>query len=90
MVTPVPLAAVGTWSLATKLHLAGEVLTTYARVRVLMSRNTLPETLDRIRGGRASVEPTDPAVGLRLARATRLVLRVLPADTRCLMQSLVL
>lgn len=73
---------------ARKVGLALEVLRAYVCVRRELRRATLPEALDRLRtpsSGTPSSEETN-----RLARAVRRTLRVLPTDTRCLSQSLVL
>lgn len=74
--------------LSRKLALAAEVVAAYVRVRRELRRGTLPEALDRLRAsGAARAAPDDTA---RLARAVRRTLRILPTDTRCLSQSLVL
>jgi hypothetical protein len=73
--------------------LAVEILMTYARVRWVMRRRGLRGTLDALRGGAARAEGDSAvpvATGRRLGRAVGRTLRPLPADTRCLMQSLVL
>jgi Transglutaminase-like superfamily len=75
-----------------KLVLMAEVVRHYVRARRLLARGDLPAVLTRIRDA-----PRDAPAGdlarlddLRLARATMLVMRLLPGDTRCLMRSLVL
>ena len=71
-----------------KLTLAAEVVRTYIRVRRELRRSTLPDVLQRLRtpgSGGATVDEM-----ARLARAVRRTLRLLPTDTRCLSQSLVL
>lgn len=70
-----------------KAALAAEIALAYAQVRRQVRRAGLPATLARIRAaaGRERPEPDE-----RLARAVRRTLRVLPGDSRCLMQSLVL
>jgi hypothetical protein len=77
-------------SLPEKARLGAEVLLAYGRVRWLLARNSLPDTLAAIRhrspGRRGGADP-DIA---RAARAVRATLRILPGNTRCLMQSLVL
>lgn len=73
-----------------KVALGVEILFAYARVRWLLRRHDFRHALGRIRatsqarGGAA--EPTDA----RLARAVQRTLGLLPTDSRCLMQSLVL
>ena len=76
-----------------KLRLAIEVVWTYARVRKAMFRTDLPTSLRHIRGGAGrstSTQPMPLETGLRLGRAVTRTLAVLPADSRCLVQSLVL
>lgn len=70
------------------MTLATEILAAYASVRWYLWRRDFPEALERIR----AVAPCDgdAAADDRLARAVRRTLRLLPADSRCLMQSLVL
>ena len=71
-----------------KINLALEILWTYGRVRRELRRRTLPEALERLRTpGSGTASPEETA---RLARAVRRTLRLLPTDTRCLSQSLVL
>lgn len=76
--------------------LAVETLLVYSRVRWLLRRHDLPETLRVLRaplaaGGRA---PADPKLELvnsaRIGWAVVRTLSVLPSDSRCLMRSLVL
>jgi Transglutaminase-like superfamily len=73
---------------AAKLWLATEVLATYVDVRLRLRRRGLRPTLDAIRGGRHGRADAD--AGARAARAVTAVLRLLPADSRCLVTSLVL
>jgi len=77
-------------SLPRKLTLAREIVVEYVRVRRILRRQDLPRTLKLIR----AVTPAEllPAstTDERLAGAVRRTLRRLPADSRCLMQSLVL
>lgn len=77
-------------SLPRKAALAAEILVAYVCVRWFLWRQDLPQALELIRvTGSAearSASPTDD----RLARSVRRTLRRLPADSRCLMQSLVL
>jgi hypothetical protein len=74
-----------------RLVLASEILGTYARVRWWLRRHDLPAVLVRLRAS-ASPGAPDRAVdtGKRLGWAVRRTLAVLPTDSRCLMQSLVL
>lgn len=75
--------------------LALEIVAVYARVRVMLVRGDLPGVVAALRAGRA---PTRTArsdrethqAATRMARAVRRTLALLPSDTRCLMQSLVL
>lgn len=71
-----------------KVGLALEVLGAYFRVRRELRRAALPEALERLRTpGSEAARPDETA---RLARAVRRTLRLLPTDTRCLSQALVL
>jgi hypothetical protein len=75
-----------------KGRLLAEILGTYVRVRWLMLRRDLGETVAVLRGGS---EPAADATmpfrnGWRLADAVARSLRLLPTDSRCLMRSLVL
>ena len=81
---------VGSLSPRRKLALAGEILAAYVRARWLLRGHDLPHVLAHLRAaphrGRA-----EPAIAdERLARAVHRTLGTLPADSRCLMQSLVL
>jgi hypothetical protein len=79
---PVPLTGVQ------RARLVVEILVTYGRVRVLLRSHPLPEVLVRLRRG-----PRGAPVGadeIRLARIVERALALVPADTRCLMRSLVL
>lgn len=85
------MLAPGRLPLTAKLRLAVEVTTTYAVARRAMKRHDLPTSIERLR----ALPCRRPHVasyheGLRLGRAVASTLRVLPADSRCLMQSLVL
>lgn len=86
----------GRWhlSLRQKLILAGEVVSAYVRTRAALRRHdALPEVLAALRAcrevkrheGRSPLE-----AGIGLANAVARTLGVLPADSRCLMRSLVL
>jgi Transglutaminase-like superfamily len=65
-----------------RLRLAAEVLSVYMRVRWGLWRGDLNTTLLALRASFWQ--------GVRLAKATTRTLAVLPTDSRCLMQSLVL
>lgn len=80
----------GPLSLRRKIALAGEIVVEYVRVRRSLRRQDLPRTLEWIRNVTpAELVPTG-TTDERLAGAVRRTLRRLPADSRCLMQSLVL
>lgn len=92
----VPLAttpAQQSLTIVEKLRLTGEIVSTYARVRWLVARHSLPDVLAQLRATdqpRASSVPTMSAFNKwRLANAIVRVLRRLPTDSRCLMRSLV-
>jgi hypothetical protein len=76
-----------------KARLAGEILAAYVGVRRTMLRRQLPQVLVRLRSGsrsngrRPPVSPDDP---WPVAMAIPKVLGPLPADSRCLVRSLVL
>jgi hypothetical protein len=71
-----------------KIRLALEIIWAYVSVRRDLRRATLPEALERVRTpGSGTATPDEIA---RLARAVQRTLRLLPTDTRCLSQSLVL
>lgn len=76
--------------------IAAEVLIAYARARRYMACGDLRATVEAFRARRApvpaaAVPDSDEAwrVSLRLAMAASRTLRVLPCDSRCLAQSLV-
>jgi transglutaminase superfamily protein len=76
-----------------RMRLAIEVLGTYVRVRRANRHADVRRALHDLRTGPrvATVEPAAVArTAARLAAATQRVLRLIPADTRCLNQSLVL
>lgn len=84
-------------SRADKLRLSGEVLGTYCGVRWWLWRREFPDVVTRLRrpGAFEAGEPFGDAgsahvAGLRLGRAVSRTLRLLPTDSRCLVQSLVL
>jgi transglutaminase superfamily protein len=74
-----------------RVALVGEILVTYARARTSLRRRGLGPTLDdlRARPG-ARIEGNPVSTGRRLGRAVGRTLALLPTDSRCLMQSLVL
>jgi len=81
-----------------RLALSAEILWSYATVRWAMRREDLPAALARLRT--TSSGPRHPALGhtveaddlaaRRIGYAVMAILRLLPTDGRCLMQSLVL
>jgi hypothetical protein len=75
-----------------RASLALEILAAYAVVRWQLARREFPQALAALRGTRAhAVHVDDPRLaGLRLGNAVIRVLGALPADSRCLMRSLVL
>jgi hypothetical protein len=77
----------------TKARLAAEILAAYVKLRRRMGREQLPEVLAEIRdvAGPGDDDPVRQlAVSLRLGRAVRRILGSLPADSTCLVESLVL
>jgi transglutaminase-like putative cysteine protease len=78
---------------AAKAALGLEVATTYVRARRNLRRAGLRQTLAELRAAEPHVEASadDPvAIGRRLGQIVTRTLRALPADGRCLSQSLVL
>ena len=74
-----------------KAALAAEILATYVRVRWDLRRAGLKPTLESLRAQTRRPAVMDAVtLGRRLAGAVARTLSVLPADSRCLMQSLVL
>lgn len=79
-----------------KASLTAEILMTYGRVRWLLARNGLRETLAVLREptGSSAPDPGDPQltweVGHRLGFVATRTLKPIPGDSRCLMRSLVL
>lgn len=72
-----------------KVSLFAEIVDAYVRVHWNLRRRELPEVLEMVR----AVEPVrsgDDVGDDRLARGVRRTLRLLPGDSRCLTQSLVL
>jgi hypothetical protein len=82
----------GPLPLSGKLRLAAEILGAYAQARWSLWRSDLPGTVRGLRAGAANGAPAaDPqAAAAHLGRAVVRTLGVLPADSRCLMRSLVL
>ena len=74
---------------AGKALLALEILQAYVRVRRELRRADFQSVVRTLRGGDGV--PTENTIGApRLGRAVARTLRLLPTDSRCLMQSLVL
>ena len=78
-----------------RVTLAGEILATYAQVRWALRRHDLPAVLIGLRSSTpatvsAPAGAPPVATGRRLGHAVRRTLGLLPTDSRCLMQSLVL
>ena len=82
------------FTLGGKIHLAIEIIDTYVRVRVWLLRMDLPAVVAATRAVRqpvpAEVDLRQQAVGYRLGRVVGRTLEKLPADSRCLVRSLVL
>jgi hypothetical protein len=88
-------AQVDSFPLWLKARLTAEIYRQYADVRRLMKRGGLNGALEDLRGRREELAvASDPAQrvaqGIRIGHAVTKSLRILPTDTRCLMQSLVL
>jgi hypothetical protein len=80
-------------SVREKAGLALEIVGSLIRVRRELRRSDLRRALARLRGAPAAPREADPqsfAEWLRLGRVVGRRLRLLPGDTRCLTQSLVL
>lgn len=82
------------FSAAQKAKLAIEILGTYFRARWLLYKRSLPDVVTAIRESAvaSSIKGAAPTVdgGRRYGWAVIRTLRVLPADSRCLVRSLVL
>jgi len=81
------------WPIRQKLSVGAEAIRAYARVRWVMARNDLGRAVEILRGASGSEGSCgleEQLVGVRLGRAVTRTLRVLPTDSRCLMQTLVL
>lgn len=76
-----------------KALLAVEIVAAYAKARWWLRQTTLGETVANLRGGAPTpLEPDGDQLltGVRLGRAVGKGLGALPADSRCLVRSLVL
>jgi transglutaminase superfamily protein len=81
-----------------RVAMAGEILVEYVRVRWLLRRSDFQTAVARLRATPRSAgqEVLDPGsrkaehIGARLGRLVWMTLRVLPTDSRCLMQAMVL
>ncbi len=79
-------------TLVQKWQLAREIVVTYVHARLWLRRQSLEDVLGRLRENAA----LEPATGMHLLQAARLgrivrrTLGMLPFDSRCLVQSLVL
>lgn len=82
------------FTLRSKIRLAIEIVDTYVRVRVWLMRMDLPAVVaaTRVVGQPvpAGGELRKQAIGYRLGRIVGRTLSMLPADSRCLVRSLVL
>lgn len=86
------LSSVAPLPLGSRVTLALEIVAAYCLAYWSLRRHGLRDALAALRA--ADAPPASPAdavaVGRRLGRAVRRTLGVLPADSRCLMSSLVL
>jgi Transglutaminase-like superfamily len=74
-----------------RVLLAAEIVVTYVQVRWSLRRHSLRDVLAELRArGHDADPPHGVYTGRRLGRAVTRTLGILPADSRCLMQSLVL
>jgi hypothetical protein len=87
----------GRLTLPQKAGLVSEILLTYPQVRWLLRRRDLPAAVAALRrdADNAALATTPPRTGFywpcrRLGRAVSRTLALLPTDSRCLVQSLVL
>jgi hypothetical protein len=84
-------------SLPRKAALVSEILVSYARIRWRLGRADFVDVISDVRAQR-TIRPAEVApgslealrIGARLATAVNRTLRLLPTDSRCLVQSLVL
>lgn len=76
---------------AKRIRLGSEIAVTYVRARWRLRRSDLPSTLAWLRARARSAPVADEShrEAVRLARAAYRTLAVLPADSRCLLRSLV-
>lgn len=95
MLRPIPRRPTAT--VFTKVRLVAEVLSIYARMRLRMRENDLPKLVAFSRRGAVppprGLQPGTReswCVAARLGNAVTKTLRILPTDSRCLVQSLVL
>jgi hypothetical protein len=75
-----------------RLRLAAEIAATYVRARRLRARADLPSALEQLRAhdGAVTLRGNEArAAAIPLTRAARRALDLIPADSRCLMRSLV-
>lgn len=72
-----------------RLVLVAEILAAYVDARRRMRREELPAIVEALRAPTADAKPGGDDA-LRLGRAVRRTLLVLPTDSRCLVQALVL
>jgi hypothetical protein len=80
-------------SVVYRIRLVAEIIGTYVTVRRMLRRRTLPETVAVLRGGvgeGAEGDASSLEIGRHLASATVRTITLVPADSRCLMRSLVL
>jgi Transglutaminase-like superfamily len=91
MTADAPLLTPGRIGVGTRLRLAAEVIYTYIEVRRLMSRHDIVRVVERLRAGTGERLDPDTArrLATRLGRPVWRTLAVLPADSRCLVRSLV-
>jgi hypothetical protein len=83
------MSAAAPLPLRRKVSLIAEIVDAYVRVRWQLRRREFPQVLELSR----ALEPVrsgDPVGDDRLARGVRRTLSLLPGDSRCLTQSLVL
>ena len=76
----------------TRARLVWEIVCAYALARWRLARGDLPDAVARLRSG-TDAGPPGPEraqTAKRLASASRRTLALIPADSRCLMRSLVL
>jgi len=74
-----------------RARLAAEILLTYLSIRWYLRRVPLPQVVARLReSGGATRGPLGQDDAVRLGHAVNRTLRRIPADTRCLVRSLVL